>query len=188
MLRKSQEYIVERIKGPMVAAEVGVFKGGNALRILSMNVKELILVDPYSAFTYIRRDYIQKELDEAMKIMLERITPYIKNGTVNFLRKPSVEAAKLFPDNYFDFVYIDGDHSYEAAKADIIAWYPKVKNGGILSGHDYPTPTVEKACIEFAAEKKIKLVGWVGSKDFKNMSDPNPTPDGDKDWVMEVRR
>jgi len=54
------------------------------------------------------------------------------------IRMTSVEAAKLYSDKSLDFVYIDADHEYEAIKADITAWLPKVKIGGIIAGHDYP--------------------------------------------------
>jgi predicted O-methyltransferase YrrM len=55
-----------------------------------------------------------------------------------------------------DFVFIDADHSYEGCKADIEAWFPKVKPGGLLSGHDYDNPDfpefgVKRAVDEFAA-------------------------------------
>ena len=43
----------------------------------------------------------------------------------------------LFEDEYFDFVFIDADHKYESVKQDIDDWYPKVRVGGILAGHDY---------------------------------------------------
>jgi hypothetical protein len=191
MFRKSQEYVMERIKTPMIIAEIGVFKGGNALRLLSMNCMKLYLIDPYKSYNQYEKDkiaYVQKELDEAMSIMLERMNPYIEAGKVNFAPTSSLEGAKLFPDNFFDFVYIDGNHSYKSICEDLIAWYPKVKVGGILGGHDYPTEPVERACKEFATLHKLKLVGWVSSKDFRPDTDPNPTPDGDKDWVMEVRR
>ena len=53
------------------------------------------------------------------------------------IRELSVDTAKLFEDGFFDFVFIDADHKYESVKADLAAWYPKVKKGGILCGHDY---------------------------------------------------
>ena len=40
-------------------------------------------------------------------------------------------------DEYFDLVYIDADHTYESVKDDIAAWFPKVKPGGWITGHDY---------------------------------------------------
>lgn len=45
--------------------------------------------------------------------------------------------ATFFDDQTVDFVFIDGDHNYEGIKADIPAWLPKVKNGGVIAGHDY---------------------------------------------------
>lgn len=53
------------------------------------------------------------------------------------LRTESVKAASMFADGFFDFVYIDGDHEYNSVMADIKAWQPKVRVGGIVSGHDY---------------------------------------------------
>ena len=52
------------------------------------------------------------------------------------LRMTSSEASRLFEDEYFDFVFIDGDHSFEGCYEDLTAWYPKVKRDGILLGHD----------------------------------------------------
>jgi hypothetical protein len=53
------------------------------------------------------------------------------------LRLRSTDAAPLFPDGSLDFAYIDADHSYEAVRSDLVAWWPKVRAGGLLCGHDY---------------------------------------------------
>ena len=53
------------------------------------------------------------------------------------IQLPSVEAAEQFEDGSLDVVFIDAEHTYEAVKADIAAWRPKVKKGGYLAGHDY---------------------------------------------------
>jgi predicted O-methyltransferase YrrM len=66
---------------------------------------------------------------------LDNIKPV--NHVVNPVRLTSTEASKLYADNSLDFVFIDANHSYEFVKDDINAWYPKVKKGGILAGHDY---------------------------------------------------
>jgi SAM-dependent methyltransferase len=58
------------------------------------------------------------------------------NDTVEVIKSDSAAAASLYPDETFDFVFIDGDHRYLKVLKDIDAWWPKVKQGGILSGHD----------------------------------------------------
>ena len=70
-------------------------------------------------------------------------------------RGDSVETAAQFVDGGFDWVYIDADHHYENVKRDIEAWYPKVRAGGIVAGHDYVDYLdmgVIQAVNEFAAE------------------------------------
>lgn len=66
----------------------------------------------------------------------------------------SHQAASFFKDGQFDGVMIDADHSYEACAKDIRAWLPKVREGGILAGHDYQGefPGVDKAVNEWAEE------------------------------------
>lgn len=49
----------------------------------------------------------------------------------------SLKAASLFLPEALDFCFIDADHSYESVMADLRAWWPKVKPGGTLAGHDY---------------------------------------------------
>jgi hypothetical protein len=68
----------------------------------------------------------------------------VQNSTVDFLNSKS--------DNYFNYAYIDADHSYEAVKNDLQKCYQKVKNGGFIMGHDYITPRfdgVVRAVNEF---------------------------------------
>ena len=48
----------------------------------------------------------------------------------------SQRAAEIIADGCFDLIFIDGDHSYASTRDDIRNWYPKVKRGGILCGHD----------------------------------------------------
>lgn len=59
------------------------------------------------------------------------------SSVVSPIRKPSVEAAAEFEDGSIDIVFIDACHEYPCVRADIDAWLPKVKKGGIISGHDY---------------------------------------------------
>lgn len=65
----------------------------------------------------------------------------MSNGCVTHLFRPlmmpSVRAARCYDDGELAFVFIDGEHTYDAVSADIAAWKPKVMAGGVLAGHDY---------------------------------------------------
>lgn len=56
------------------------------------------------------------------------------------VRLTSVQASQLYDNKSLDFVFLDGDHSYESVHEDIQAWLPKVKLGGFIGGHDYGPP------------------------------------------------
>ncbi len=60
----------------------------------------------------------------------------------------SVEGANSMSNNSLDLVFIDADHSYEWVKKDIAAYAPKLKNGGLLTGHDIDFPGVNRAVNE----------------------------------------
>jgi Methyltransferase domain len=73
------------------------------------------------------------------------------------LRMRSAQAVGLFPDESVDFCFLDAAHDYDSVLADLNAWYPKVKRGGTIAGHDFTAawPGVVRATKEFFASKGI---------------------------------
>jgi hypothetical protein len=68
---------------------------------------------------------------------------------------PSLEAAAHFMDRSVDAVWIDGDHTYDGCKADILAWFPKLRTGGVMGGDDFMMRGVAQAVVEQFAPKYV---------------------------------
>lgn len=81
-------------------------------------------------------DFLDATSFERLRRMALWWTSHAENRRYEF-RHESTVAAAHFPDASVDFVFIDADHSYEAVRNDIQAWWGKVRSGGYLCGHDY---------------------------------------------------
>ncbi len=151
-----------------ICAEIGVAGGGNAeLIIKSSQPKKIYLIDIWDIEEHIKNYYLGREpyvaSDDRIKSQViqhrefyENIKEkYKDNKNVEIIRELSVIASTKFDDNYFDWVYIDAGHSYVSVKEDIESWWPKVKSGGYLCGHDYDLSGVKKSVDEFCKEKNI---------------------------------
>jgi hypothetical protein len=95
----------------------------------------LTCVDPWTIYP----EYPEAEVFtmHAMRHHRAEAKQVLRPYNCTLVRQFSVEAAKAIPDRSLDFVYIDANHRYEYVVADLAAWSPKVKVGGIVSGHDY---------------------------------------------------
>jgi len=141
--------IIRRLPlGALRGTEVGVYKGMNARHLLQQRPDlDLLLVDPWGATTedsYKRSGDYQasypKDRWEKIytKVVPHHLIPYWGRYTLD--RRLSAPAAEDVPVWSMDFVFIDADHSYEGVRQDLISWWPKVKPGGFICGHDYGTP------------------------------------------------
>lgn len=94
------------------------------------------------------------------KRALRQLEPFKERNTL--LRMRFDEAVDLFPDEYFDFIYVDGyAHTGEEAGDTFFEWYPKLKVGGILAGDDYDAvvwPGVVSSVNQFAALANIEVM------------------------------
>ncbi len=71
------------------------------------------------------------------KNLRKKFKKYIQEGIVEIINESSFTAHERFPEKYFDFIYIDGNHSYTAASKDIKNFYKKIKDGGFMVLNDY---------------------------------------------------
>jgi Methyltransferase domain len=121
------------------AVELGVKQGGFAEEVLTAwpGVSNYYLVDPW-VHQADYADIANVPDSQHNEFMAEALARTARFGTkVHTVRKFSFDAAADFADCSLDFVYVDAVHDYEGALRDILDWWPKLKPGGILSGHDY---------------------------------------------------
>lgn len=84
-----------------------------------------------------------------------------KYADASIIRSSTVDAAKQFDDESVDFVWIDAGHEYEEVRADIAAWWPKLKPGGVMGGDDIEMDGVKRAVSErFPTFEKKSSEGW----------------------------
>lgn len=70
------------------------------------------------------------------QVFLDNISQFDSSNCIEVLEMTSLEAVKRIPDESLDVVFIDADHRYRFVTEDIVVWYPKVKIGGLICGHD----------------------------------------------------
>ncbi len=119
-------------------AEIGVAAGVFSYHVLNNWTGGYTMIDPWSHQSDGYVD-VSNFTDDEHEQNYQRALGVARHFAprVQVLRSYSVEAAKTFPDSFFDVVYLDGNHSYEALLEDLHAWMPKVRSGGAMAGHDY---------------------------------------------------
>lgn len=107
-------------------------------------------VDPWEKYTEEGSIYDLNEQELVLK-EAERVFDSVlaRNKNMRKNKMPSLDYAKLTSPESIDFIYIDGNHQYTSVKEDLNTWYPKIKLGGVIAGHDYGWVSVNKAISEF---------------------------------------
>ena len=162
-------YILEQLANNSKLVEVGVWKGDFSKQIWNIaNPNLLVLVDSWTFDETIRgcapqvngeEPLNQNFFDQAKKDTYNKFENY---QNVHILDLNSLDAASNYADNFFDYIYIDAEHTYEAVSRDLKAWYPKLKKNGTLFGDDYywreadDTLSLHKAYQEFIIKNHIK--------------------------------
>jgi hypothetical protein len=135
--------------GYKTGVEIGVWYGNHAERLLELTGGQVYGIDPYwEKIQTSIKDFSQIEWNAMYRYAIKRLSKY---PGYTHIRKDSSKAMSDVPDSV-DYVYIDGDHSYEGCLADIQKWFPKVRKGGLVGGDDYGHPHlkgVKKAVDEY---------------------------------------
>lgn len=116
-------------------AEIGVWKGKWSARLCADNpALDMLCVDPWASYdTYDDSRNGADVLEQSYREAVERLSHY----RCMIARTTSLKAAEAVDDGSLDFVYVDANHGEDFVRADLDLWAPKVRSGGIVSGHDY---------------------------------------------------
>ena len=120
--------------GFTTGAEIGVAKGEYSELFCKAGLK-IYSVDAWAAITDYNRGSFNGRLEKEFEIATKRLAPYGDKSVI--VRKTSMDAVKDFENKSLDFVYIDAHHGFKYVTEDIYEWSKKVKQGGVICGHDY---------------------------------------------------
>lgn len=155
----------DRLDKKPVIVEIGAWLGKSSFYLVENHHQQadIFIVDTWQG--------TPESLDGSHKLAGERdiFIDFMRHmrkhhGRFTPLRSLSTDAARYFENGTVDFIFIDADHSYEATRADIEAWLPKLSPQGIIAGHDYTRswPGVKRAVDEqFGRGVQKKGQSWI---------------------------
>lgn len=159
---KRWDCIIKRVKKhkKLIGVEVGVFRAKMSQQLLDgIPGLYLYMVDRWQEYSEVEAagdpsavmskhnvDFWEKIYRNVVRDMAEY------DGRFKIIRDDSVSAAKKLNKESCDFVFIDGDHSYEGVRRDIKAWMSRVKPGGLMCGHDITRAGVRRAVDELLGD------------------------------------
>lgn len=152
-----------------MGVEIGAFRGDFSKWLLDhVHPKKLTLVDPwFPVEEYDDSDHVYQaklvRMDRRYFNVCARFRAERETGQVRILRLTSMEAAPLIDDDSLDWMYVDGDHRESAVRADIRAYWQKLKRGGLMIFDDYGYSQgwddgVTKACDALLSQSSAKRI------------------------------
>ncbi len=156
-----QEILDNNLENVITGVEIGVAFGSNSFKLLNKyeNLK-LYSIDPYIGYS--NTDLMSKNVEgekgnQVYEFVLNKLSSKFENRSY-LIRNNSDYLLNNIEDDSLDFVFIDGDHSYDGVKKDLENSYSKVRNGGIICGDDYGLiPEVSQAVDEFFRTKNLNI-------------------------------
>lgn len=157
-----------------VCAEIGVWNGGFSIEILNITrPTHLVLIDPWDLLSKQSKEewtHGKHQDSDFMADMYANVeSQYGTMENVSIRKGFSADVLSSFPDNHFDWVYIDGNHLYDFVKADVEISLAKVKPGGIIAGDDFYWKKNGRTHVKDAVEDAMKANGIDKARYFSRM-------------------
>ncbi|MEJ2095876.1 MAG: class I SAM-dependent methyltransferase [Deltaproteobacteria bacterium] len=142
-IKYGRKFLLDMMPKHSICAEIGVSQGLFSEEIMdAVQPKKLHLIDPWAGEPHIHYyESVCKKFKDAIEL-----------GRVEIHKDKSQFVYDQFPDQYFDWIYVDGSHNYKSVKRDLDLFYPKVKLFGFITGDDYRLVAKRKGLRDAVAE------------------------------------
>ena len=172
---------VDNAKDESILVELGSWKGMSACYMLERLEEQdkdvyFVCIDTWTGNAYGQdgppddlHSFVDnlKEQGYIVKDFLKPNLWDVKPGGY-YIAGDSSKSAEHFIDETIDFVFIDACHNYAKVLEDLNSWFPKVKPGGYLGGHDYPAPSIRQAVKDFNNGRNLQVQGIKTSNENDN--------------------
>lgn len=144
-----------RLSRNLVGLEIGICKGENIVHFLEQTnrIDKIHCIDPYLPYMDWVGPVTQEDMNLWYEITMKNFAPHMDKIVI--YKDTSDNCVDKFENGQFDYIFIDGDHSYEGVFQDLNNYYSKVKTGGVFSGHDINLQDVQRALSEFRSVNEI---------------------------------
>lgn len=145
----------------LIGLELGVFKAHTFCTFLSNcpNIEKLYGIDAFLPYVDRLADppimWDEKAVDCIKHTAIHNIRFCDNNHKAELIEEDSSKALGLFDDETFDFIFIDTYMTKEQSDKDLCEWYPKLKTGGLFSGHDWDSVLIQQSVLEFRDKEHI---------------------------------
>lgn len=150
-------WLAEQASRHEAIVEIGSWRGRSTTCLADNTPGTVWAVDHWKG----SEEHQPVDSEKLHRMFTEQMAPYIASGKVVPLRMDSLAATKYLKDYTFDMIFVDASHDYESIKADILAWRPLVRPGGLFCGHDAGHPPIMQALAELLPESHNENSMWV---------------------------
>lgn len=141
--------VLDKIKQDAVCAEIGVLKGDYANLISLQPILKLYLIDPWISIPDVPHRWHALPQDVIDEYKFEVYERFAKNESVEIVEKYSTDAVLDFESDYFDWIYLDANHTYSFVIEDLKNWWSKLKSGGYICGNAYIDNPIARNVLDF---------------------------------------
>lgn len=162
--------------------ELGIRNGDGVMKMLQCGAGRVWGVDIWKDDGTVGSNDLAFKQTELDKIKEQCFKRFLRHGLVHIIEGYTHDVVNGFDDVYFDVIYIDADHTYEGIKRDLLDWWPKLKIGGVFSGHDYCNNKIKNEAqqvVEFGVVQAVDE--FIKEKGIQNL---HVTAEGTASWVI----